>query len=407
MPDIIIETGVSPAQDRSYGPHGPYWLGDVGWVTFMNNSADRGQEITKSTNKGVSFTVQQTITESGNDIWTLSACFDRETPGITTQRIHHAYLVGGINDCIYRSYNTADDTLGTRREVDTTNTVDSTPQNNRITVGISRSGRIYIWYSTQTEVVGVYSDDDGATWNVIATPFDAATEEDYVLALPANTGDDDDMIVIKLDRSANQLKAAMYDASADTFTETLIVAMVDNATHVNYDAAVRHSDGRVIVVGHTDDDTTGDDYFCFEVNPNSIASPGIVDLGNIDDNIAESAQIALQINQQNDDLVVWVFEGTTWNSLVLAFSYKSINGGSTWTGPTTYLVGAEDDYRSMSAGHTVGNEGGQQMLVAYNRDETDLRVNADNSPNIAAVGTTMPLFMLQHNQLGGGVRANA
>ena len=61
----------------------------------------------------------------------------------------------------------------------------------------------------------------------------------------------------------------MYDDSADTWTETEVGSgLTDELNHPAFDAAVRHSDGGILLAVHSNEDSVGDDFLTFEVIPN-------------------------------------------------------------------------------------------------------------------------------------------
>ena len=153
-----------------------------------------------------------------------------------------------------------------------------------------------------------------------------------MLGFCANTADDADGGIIYWDKSTGEISVKMYDDSADSWSETLVVTgMVADNYHINMDLSVRHSDGAVLWAAHSNDDNTGDDLRTWEIIPNSISSPAITAKTNIFTDQAESAQCFVWINQQNNEVRVGHLKGSTnWQSTTLGVFHISTDAMGSW-----------------------------------------------------------------------------
>lgn len=384
MADTTVSTAVSSVLDDRDVLWGPYWVSpSIGYIIYVNSYSDLS--YARTTNSGNTWSL--TTIEKGTCV-KASCWFDKETPDISGNKLHITWLDSATNDCYYRNLDLSTNTLGTKRTVDSTITVDTAPLNNRICITKSLSGNILVAFSTQTEIECYKSTDEFATSPTnISDVYETATEEDYCLLFPANTGDNNDAAAIFWDRSANIISLKMYDDSANSWSETTIASSVfESINYRNIDGAVRHSDNHILIAFHSNDDTTTDDLMTYDLTPNSIASPTVTAKTNVFTDQAESAQVGIIINQQNDDVYVAHLKGGTWLTSVDVVFHKSTDDMSTWGTEQSYSEAAADDNRLVSGGRTVGNAGGRIQWVWYNDDLTDLFINEVNDIEISSTG---------------------
>ena len=381
MADTTVATSVSSFQDLQ-GMFGPYWIDkDIGIIIY----SDTGQDLTfaRTTDAGASWTPTQI--ESGS-AFVISSWFDQETPGDSGTLLHITWLDALDDEAKYVSVDISDGSVGTIRTIDSGITV-ATLGENRTSITKTVSGNLIVAFSTQTEIECYKSSDNFATaGTAIADPFETATEEDWLLLYPANTGDDNDACGIFWDRSANVISAKMYDDSENLWDESTIDVFNNNsATYINMDASVRHSDNHILLAAHSAHDFSGDDLRTYDINPNSISSPIRTDKTNIFTDQVESAQCAVIINQQNDDVYVAYLKGGTWLDSTDIVFHKSDDGMGTWGSEQAYNE-TTDDNRLVHGGRTVGNSGGRIQWSWYNDDNTDIFVNLVNDIEISATG---------------------
>jgi hypothetical protein len=383
MADTTVESSViSSLNARSLGLQGPYWINkDTAIIIFLNLTG--GLAFARTTNGGANWST----TEIDGAVVTNFACwFDQETPGDTGTLIHIGWLNDTNNDASYVDMDISDGSQGTIRTIDAGLTVEANPVNNRIAITKTVSGNLICAFSTQTEIECYKSDDNFATaGTAIADPFETATEEDWLLLYPANTGDDNDACGIFWDRSANLISIKMYDDSENDWTESIFANATDSSTYINMDAAVRHSDNHILVAFHTNGDSSTDDLQTWDLTVDSIDSPTETFKSFIFTDQAESAQVAVLINQQNDDVYVSYLKGGTWLSETDVVFHKSDDGMSTWGSEQAYNE-TTDDNRLVHGGRTIGDSGGRIQWSWFNDDLTDIFVNLVNDIEISAIG---------------------
>lgn len=394
MADTGIGGSPVPDLDLTNSLFGPYWISEqIGCVVLIDNSQDI--RILRTIDGGSTW--NSVIVTSSLDVEVVSCWFDQETPGNTGNLLHLVYLdssgVAGSNVAYYRNYNINTSTLGTQRIIDNNLTVSTTPSQNRISLTKTLSGNLLMALSTQIEVECYRSIDSGVTWTDRADVFESGTEEDWLLLYPANTGDNNDVCGIFWDRSANIISIKMYDDSVNSWTETSISSsMTDSSISINMDASVRHSDNHILLAAHSNDDDSTDNLGTWDLNPNSISSPGITSKTNVFTNQAESAQVAVIINQQNDNIYVAHLKGGTWQSAVDVVFHKSTDGMTSWGSEQAYNE-TTDDYRLVHGGRTIGNSGGRIQWSWFHDDFISIYINLVNDIEITAIsiGTNMQI----------------
>lgn len=283
MADTEVDGDIQSDLWASGGHWGPYWINTTTAVVILMDAA-RDVNFVRTTNGGVGWT---TTTIRAGDASRLVAYFDQETPNDTGNLVHVGWLDETDDNAYYQTVDVSDASLGTLRTVDSTITVDADVAANRVALTKTRSGNLIYAFSTQTEIECYRSTDAGANWTDIADVYEGATQEDFVLLYPANTGFDDDACAIFGDRSAQTLSVKMWDDSAGTWTETSITgSIVQGSASMQYDGAIRHSDSHLLLASHVQIDTTTDDILTWDLTVDSIASPTVTAKTNVVTNVS-------------------------------------------------------------------------------------------------------------------------
>jgi hypothetical protein len=361
----------------------------IGVILFL----DAGQDLhfARTTDKGANW--NDTEIELGT-VRQLAAWYDKETPGDNGTLIHCAWLdatdADTNRDARYLTIDVSDASVGTIRTVDGTLSLPASSAFNRIAITKTISGNIIVAISSSTvpEIACYKSSDNFATpGTAIADVFEDGAERDWVLLFPAATADDADCCALFWDISANEISLRVYDDSGDAWTEKSISgSMTADTTHMNMDASVRHSDSKILGAAHSNDDDAGDDIITFELtvdDPNA-ANCTVTAKTKVVTDQAESAQVAVWINQQTDQVRIAYLKGGTWTGLVDVVYHISNDGMGTWGGEQAYSEGGPDDFRLVHAGRTVGDAGGRYQPSFYDDDEVDIYVNEVNDTEIAA-----------------------
>ena len=380
MADTVVQSSAANSQETRETLWGPYWADeDNGIIVYGHSSNDLYKAVTSD--GGANWTNSSVYTGT---IKRMSAYYDKETPGNTGTLVHIAFMDVTASNLYYINVDASDGTAGTLRTVDSTISVNSTDNLNRLTIGQTVSGNLLIAGSTQAELICYKSTDDFATAATsINDVMETANQEDHCLIFPANTADDNDATAIFWDRSANELSVKMWDDSAGTWTETSISGSMTDSNYTNMDGATRHSDGHLLLVAHSNDDHTTDDLRTWDINPSSISSPTVTAKTNVFTNQGESAQAAICINQQNDDVYVAYIKGGTWLSSTDVVFHKSTDDLSTWGTEQAYNE-TSADIRRVSGPRSIDDSGGFVQWSFFDDDLTESLVNLVNDVAIAA-----------------------
>ncbi len=391
MADTTVSGDVLGAIDIILGLWGPYWSDESTGVILLIRSGDGDVDAFRTTDKGAAWT--RTTVGSGAATH-LAAWYDKETPGDTGTLLHITWLDSiGSDACRYNSIDVSDATLGTERVVDSTITLSLTADENRLAITKTVGGNLIVAFSTEAEVECYKSADAFATAGTdIGDVFETATESDWVLLFPANTADNNDVAAIFWDADQSTITVKMWDDSVGTtWTESdLSDNMVPDNNHMNMDGVIRHSDKKLLLAAHNNDDDAGDDIQTWEIAVDSIASPTVTAKTNVVTNQAESAQVAIWINNQvgqgdTDEVRVMYLKGGTWLSTVDAVFHISTDDMGVWGSEQAYSEAAADDFRLCHAGRQVGDDGGRYQPSFHNDDDTEIFVNEVNDVEIAAV----------------------
>lgn len=404
MADTSVEGGVPSILDGIEGLWGPYWNNEnVSCIIFIESSS-YDVEYSRTANAGSSWAESNLISgETFGQVRSLACWPDFQTPGDTGTLVHavrYGEDAGGNSSIKYCTYDIDADSVGTVRTIESGTSLSGAIDNECfIAFTKTTSGDlIAAWRNSDNSSRDSYKSTNGGTsWSSISHPFEAASSKDYGLLFPANgTGDDDDACMIYWDATANEISIKMYDSSANSWTETSIATgMDDDPTHINMDGHVRLSDGHIILAAHSNDDNSSDDIKCWDINPNSISSPSVTALTDVIQNVSESAQVSVFIDQSNDDIYVGWLDGGTWQSSVLLKYRKSTDGGTSWSSDNTYGE-SSDDHRRLHAGAQRSDSKARYQPSFYDDDQSEIYVNLVNDIEIDAPGGSVPIFI--HHQ---------
>lgn len=381
MADTTVDSTVDSQVDSSNSLWGPYWI-DVDTAVLIYNDSDDDIQAARTTDAGANWSLIEIDTGT---VEHAAAWFDQETPGDTGTLVHVVWMDGPNDTVEYRTIDVSDGSLGTLRTV-ATPTVDTSVEKNRLCVTKSRNGNLYVGYLAPANIGFLRSVNAGADWTTRADLYEAGSQVDFAKLFPANTGDDADVCAIYWDRSANQISVKMHDDSANSWTETSITGgAVEDPIHVNMDGSIRHSDSHLLMAFHSNDDNPVDDLRTVDITVDSIASPTITAKTDVFTNQGESAQTAVFINQQNDDVYVAYCKGNpTWTATTDIVFHISTDGMGAWGSEQAYSELGADDNRIVAAGRTVGDDGGRYQPAWANDDLLDIYVNEVNDIEIAA-----------------------
>ena len=397
MADVAVETAASASSELFNRRIGPIWTDeDTGYVVFIDSSSD--VRYRKTTDGGASWAASVLIdatTTGALDVW-----FDKWTPGDSGTVIHIWWQEAATHLIHYRSLDTSGDSLGT--DVTVFTGVSFLAGAGRGVQAISGTkavgGNLYVqfWGDPAGERGFYRSVDSGANWTSRTDGADG-NAVDEVLCLPDDdSADNQDIVMIYWDRSANEISIKKYDDSGNSWGETSISGSMMGAVNVmQMSAVVRHSDGHIIVAAWSERDVATADLRVWDI---TLATPTITAKTDVVTDSDDCVGAALFIDQNNDDLYCAYLgneDGSeTWEATLTAFYKKSDDGAGTWGAQTAYQEGAADDERYIDAGHsTPGSAAGRFEPVWFNDDLADLFVNKVNSVEITVVALTVGEMM--------------
>lgn len=403
MADVVILDTADINSNVRGNQAGPVWVNTSVGYFFMFRATTTSLVVYKTTNGGSSWAFLATVKTA--NVGDYSVWFDKWTPGDSGEIIHIGYVeVPGTTsmNVHYNSLDTSDDSLSGEVTIEAftglvgaafwTNIRTATADNGSVSITKAQGGNLYVAASMHVEDVGGDSDlfvfersvDDGATWVARTNPYEAAPNDNILLA-PANTSDLQDIAGFYFDGSQSATSLKMYDDSANTWTETGSVStgsLQDDTW--NESVAVRHSDKHVIAAFLTGGDAVSTDLLVYDLTVDSIAAPTLTLKTNVWTDQAERQDCSVFIDQITDDIYVAWLQGGVWTATAEAFYAKSGDGGTTWGTPVNYDEDAADDHRHICAGHsTPGAAAGRFYLCWFNSDFGDWIGGFTNSLELA------------------------
>ncbi len=283
------------------------------------------------------------ITVASGTYVAAAVWYDRWS-GIAGDKIHIVSVDLASDDVVYRSIDTASsDALGTAAVVFAGV---STAGGGSLSLVRARGGDLICIYDIDggTEHGAAKSVDGGATWTPIASPTEAVANDKWIL-LPGWGADNQDVIAIFHDASANELSRKVYDSSADSWTETSISTGITlpnaSGSYPHFAASVDTVNSQNVVISWNAVDGANADLKCWTVTEAAItAKTDVVANGTDDQGLA-----ALGIDTAT---------GYWW----AAYCGKS-DGSETWLTATNIYCKVSQD-----AGATWGAETKRSVVTA-------------------------------------------
>lgn len=302
------------------------------YLIYIDNAAD----ITwrKSTDGGFSWG-PQTVIFAGSAT-ALSAWYDRWS-GIAGDLIHIAYQESGTDDTLYRTIDTASaDALSTQTSIFVGST---TANGGTLSICRARGGNVYCATMIDAGAEGGFfrlpnANVPNGAWDAARTTVFEAATQDQVILLPGFAADNQDMIAIFWDASADEISRKLYDDSANTWGETSIAAsMVDQpatTAYPHFDAFVDLTNNRNVIAAWSAVDLANADLRCW-----TVTEVTITEVTNIVQNSTDNQGLcAISINTGLDEW--WAFyagksDGSeTYLTDLNLYCKASRDAGTTW-----------------------------------------------------------------------------
>lgn len=282
---------------------------------------------------------------SGTSVFTgsviaLAVWYDRWS-GLSADRIHMAYTETGGHDTLYRTIDTASsDALSTQTTIFAGASAVATGA--MLTISRARGGNVYCRTTIDNGAEGGFfrlqnANVPNGAWDAARTINEALAGSDNGILVPGFAADNQDMMMMFWDNSANEVSRYIYDDSANSWGETSIAASMtkglQSSAFPNFSAAVDLANSRIYFAAWSAMDAANADLRCWRITEGAITEVTNIVLNSTDD----QGLVALGID-------------TTTGYLYAAYVGKS-------DGSETLLTSANVYYKvSQDAGTTWGSE---------------------------------------------------
>lgn len=257
---------------------GAQWLiqtpGGVVYMVYVDTGSDVA--FRKSTNYGLTWS-NATVVFAGTTT-AVAVWYDRWSD-IAAGLIHIAYSESATDDTLYRTINTeSSDALSTQTSIFAGT---STATGGMLAITRARGGNVYCRTCIDAGAEGGFyrlpnANVPNGAWDAARTINETLATTDQMLLFPGFAADNQDIIGIFWDASANEISRQLYDDSANTWSETSIsTGMTDQAATVafpHFDGFVDIANSRIVVVAWNGVDTANADLLGWTVTESAITA---------------------------------------------------------------------------------------------------------------------------------------
>jgi hypothetical protein len=377
---ITISAAIMDGFDNINSDNALIWTNESNGYMLASALSPNNLVVFTTKDSGTTWTHTLNIS-TVNGIIAFSTWYDQWTSDDFGDLIHIVYVDLTNDDLFYKSLNVTNDTLSGEVTLVDHNAVSNTA----ISITKARDGTLYAGGYLGTSFLDTLrSLDNGASWTSIANVFES-DYNDNVILIPGNEENISDIWALYWDGNANEISLKSYNSTSDSWSETSITTgAIDSPSSFFHDwhAIHRQSDNHTVLAFWNERDAATADLEVWEINSSTAITP----LSNITNNFDDIINVALMINQQNDDLyAVTIGKNDSTQGVgnnVLPYYKKSIDNGITW-GDEVELDSGADDLSGSWAGVSVGNKGGRFQPVWFNDDLNDLLTNNTNGVEIS------------------------
>lgn len=278
----------------------------------------------------------------------LSVFYDRWA-GLSTDLIHIAYTESGGSDTLYRTIDAASsDALSTQTTIFAGT---STAAGGALSIARARGGNVYCKTMIDAGAEGGFyrlpnANVPNGAWDAARTNTEALSTQDMFILAPGFAADNQDMLCIFWDISANQVSRYVYDDSANTWAETIFsgtfTEQVAATSFPHFALTIDLANNQLIVVVWNAIDGASADLTCWTVTESAITAKTDVVANGTDDQALAGICLDLQTGYW------WVFyagksDGSeNWLTSVNIYCKVSTDQGATW-GPETRMTNVARD----------------------------------------------------------------
>lgn len=311
--------------------------GDV-YIIYVDTGSDVA--FRKSTDFGVSWS-NPTVVFAGT-VTGLAVWYDRWSD-IAAGLIHLAYTESGTHDTLYRTINTeSSDALSTQTVIFAGASAVITGSNLSITR--SRGGNVYCKTQIDAGAEGGFfkllnANVPNGAWAAALTNTEALATLDMQILVPGFASDNNDIMCIFWDASANEISRYVYDDSANTWAETTIsgttmVEISPATAFPNFAVTVDLTNSQIILIAWNGIDTANQDLKCWTVSETAITAKTDVVLNGTDDQGLAAIGIDLQTGYWHAFYAGASNGSETWTTSLNIYTKVSQDGGTTWGAET-------------------------------------------------------------------------
>ncbi len=400
MADVIIHGSLFPFTNDT-DQLATFTTGPLtAYVIFQDSSGDL-LEVWKTADGGATWAEQDHAGQpAGTFPHAFSAYFDQETKDNNGTLIHMAWAHPVDNAFYYVTFDTATDTWGTRRTVDSL-TVSSTEEDSDCSIAVGANDKVYVLCrgDRTADVEDTDHSFRSSTDNFVSnnesekSPY-TSNEEKFKL-IAGQAADANDMAAVGFDFINQDLDFWKFDASLNTWSSTsiddgLVWPGSTGLFYKSWDVTTRFSDGKSLLIYRTERDSATGDMKSFEIDH---ATPTITEKADLSTNKDDQWMVAILINQQNGKVYVAYIGADSGAEAIgsTAKVYYKVSDDSmdSWGTEQAYST-ILDDIKGLALGHSIGDPGGLMMPVYFNDDLNDCGVNADNTISIASADVPAP-----------------
>lgn len=303
------------------------------YMVYIDSQSDVSWR--KSTDGGLSWTASAVV--HAGTTTNLAVWYDRWS-GIAAGLIHCVMTDSGDDDTSYRTINTeSSDALSTETDIFAGA---STAAGGHLSVTRAVGGNVYCKTVIDAGAEGGFyrlpnANVPSGAWDAARTVDETIATLDQMILVPDfDAADNQDIMAIFWDASANEISRKLYDDSGNSWSETSIAgSMTELSTataFANFDVAIDLTNGNTVLVAWSATDTANADLRCWVVDAGSITEVTNVVLNSTDD----QGLAAISIDAVSGHWRVYYAGasagGETWISSLNIYSKVSTDAGTTW-----------------------------------------------------------------------------
>lgn len=310
---------------------------------------DSGSDVAfrKSSDGGLSWGAP-TVVFAGT-VTALAIWYDRWS-NISAGLIHCAYQESATDDTLYRTINTeSSDALSTQTSIFAGT---STATGGCLSITRARGGNVYCHTVIDAGAEGGFfrlpnANVPNGAWDAVRTNPEALATTDQIILVPGFAADNQDIMAIFIDASANEISRYVHDDSGNSWAETSIsTGITEQAATTafpHFAAAVDLTNSQILVVCWNAIDAANQDFLGWTVTESAITAFTTTPVLNATDDCGLAA-----IGIDTSTGYWWIFYagistgGETFLTSVNIYCKCSKDSGATW-GPETLMTTAAKD----------------------------------------------------------------